>query len=199
MSSKDPKANPWTVLSREVKFDCRYFRAREDTVSFRGAAARPYTSIRVKAHGVCVAPVDHNGCVTLVGQYRYVLGRYTWELPGGGVTVGADPLEAAKVELSEETGQRASRWLKIVEGAASIGTSDELLVGYVAWNIQYGDPHPEPEEQIALRRVPFGEAVTMALQGEVAHLIGVALLLGIDARLRRGDLPDDLVMSLRGR
>jgi hypothetical protein len=132
MSVEDSKSNPWSVLSSKVKFDSPYFGAREDIVSFRGRPARPYTSIHAKFHGVCVAPVDQDGCVTLVGQYRYVLDRFTWELPGGGVRIGMDFLEVAKAELSEEAGQRAGQWLKIVEGAVSIGTSDEVVPGYVA-------------------------------------------------------------------
>lgn len=193
MASEDPKSNPWIVLSREVKFDSPYFNAREDSVSFRGRPARPYTSIRAKVHGVCIASVDWDGCVTLVGQYRYVLDRFTWELPGGGVPVGVDPLEVAKAELSEEAGQRAEQWFNIVEGAASIGTSDEFVYGYVAWDIEQAVSHPEPEEELTLRRLPFCQALDMALRGEIAHLIGTALLLGIDTRLRRGDLPKSLV------
>ena len=175
-----------------MKYDSPYFRAREDIVSFRGGPSRPYTNIRSRIHGVCVAPVDQDGYVTLVGQYRYVLDRFTWELPGGGAAVGMDPLEVAKAELSEETGQRADQWLKIVEGAVSIGTSDEVVPGYAAWDLHDTASHPDPEEDLTLRRLPFREALEMALKGEIAHLIGTALLLGIDARLRRGELPEGL-------
>src|SRR5262249_57195386 len=119
------QSNPWKVLREEVKFACPYFDIRQDLVSHAGGPARPYNSIRVKYFGVCVLPVDQHGMVTLVGQYRYVLGRYTWELPGGGVPVGVDPLVVARQELKEETGYRAKQWLKVIGGDVSPGTSNE--------------------------------------------------------------------------
>ena len=81
MSTEDANSSPWTMLSSEVKLESTRFSECEDIVSFPGAAKWPYYNIRVKAHGVCVAPIDQDDCVTLVGQYRYVLDRYTWELP----------------------------------------------------------------------------------------------------------------------
>jgi 8-oxo-dGTP pyrophosphatase MutT (NUDIX family) len=190
-------SNPWTVIREEVKFDCPFFFVREDLVSFDHASPRPYRSIRVKKSGICVAPIDSDGNVTLVGQYRYVLGRSTWELPGGGVSIGAPPLTAAGQELAEETGMRAGHWREVIQGIVAGGTSDETFAGYVAWDIEYGLPNPDPEERLTLRRVPFSEAVAMALANEINHLSGVALILGIQARLQRRELPDDLAQLLK--
>lgn len=190
-------SNPWTIVHEQARLENPYFTTRHDLVRFAGAAARPYSSVRVRYHGVCVAPIDHEGCVTLVGQYRYVLDRYTWELPGGGCLVGQDPATAARAELSEETGFAARQLLKVVEGAVSIGTSDEVVPGYVAWDLTTGHPHPDREERLALRRVSFAEALDMALAGEIAHLIGSALLLGIHVKRQRGELPDSLAKLLR--
>ena len=190
------KNNPWRLIREELTFDCQYFAVRRDLVSHTGRAPRPYNSVRMKRHGVCVAPVDRNGCVTLVGQYRYVLDRYTWEVPGGGAPIDELALDVAKAELSEETGLRADHWLKIVEGSVSPGTADEIVPSYVAWGIHRGEPHPDPEERLSLRVVPFAEAVAMALHGQISNLPGVALLLGIQVRLQRGDLPGSLVSLL---
>jgi 8-oxo-dGTP pyrophosphatase MutT (NUDIX family) len=182
-------SNPWTMVHEEARFDTPYFSARRDLVRFDRAAARPYSSVRVRYHGVCVAPIDQEGCVTLVGQFRYVLDRYTWELPGGGCLVGGDPAETARAELSEETGLAARHLLKVVEGAVSSGTSDEIVPGYVAWGLAPGHSHPDREERLTLRRVSFSEALEMALRGEIAHLIGSTLLLGIHVKRQRGELP----------
>lgn len=62
--------------------------------------------------------------------------------------------------------------------------------------MKHGNPHPEPEEQLSLRRVPFAEAVDMALNGGIGNLPGVAVVLGIHARLVRGDLPETLLELL---
>ena len=195
----DDTGNPWRVLQREVRYDCPYFQVWQDTVTHGGGAPRAYNSMRVKFAGVSVAAIDSLGRVALVGQYRHVLDRYTWEVPGGGGPAGQDAAPTARSELREEIGCTARHLLKIVEGAASPGTTDEFGSGYVAWDLEEGEPCPDPEETLRSRRVPFHEAVAMALRGEIGNLLGIALLLGIHARMVRGDLPDDLLRLLRPR
>jgi len=190
------ESNPWQTLKQETKFDCRYFRVRQDTVRHVNGKARPYNSIRVKYCGVAVVPLDAEGRVILVGQYRLVLDRYTWELPGGSAPLPTTPLQVATTELREETGARAQSWLKVVEGSAAPGSSDEVTPGYVAWDIEEGDAQPDAEELLTLRRAPFNDAVDMALNGEIGNMVGIAILLGLQARLTRGDLPTSLMTLL---
>jgi 8-oxo-dGTP pyrophosphatase MutT (NUDIX family) len=151
----------------------------------------------MKTIGVAIAPIDEEGCTTLVGQYRYVLDRFTWELPAGGCRLDQAPVEAAKIELSEETGYRAVHWLRLFDGAVSPGTINGRTQCFVAWGLQAGPPHPEPEEQLVQRRVPFAEAISMALSGEISHFGSISLLLGIQIKLARGELPSDLVSLLQ--
>jgi 8-oxo-dGTP pyrophosphatase MutT (NUDIX family) len=193
------ESNPWQLVRRETAFDCHKFEVWRDTIEHAGVELKPYISVRMKSYGVVVAPIDAQGRVVLVGQYRHVLEQYAWEVPGGGALKSADPLEVAKAELQEEAGARARQWLKIVDAAVSPGTSDERMPGYVAWDLEEGEPQPDPQEVLSLRRVPFSEAVAMSLRGEIANLVGVALLLGIHARLVRGELPGTLQDLLRAR
>jgi 8-oxo-dGTP pyrophosphatase MutT (NUDIX family) len=194
----EAELNPWHVVQRETKFDCPYFQVWQDTVSHAGGQPRPYNSVRVKFFGVAVAAIDAAGRVPLVGQYRHVLDRYTWEIPGGGALAGANPLATAKAELKEEIGCTAGHFLKIVEGSASPGTTNEFGAGFVAWGLEEGNPCPDPEETLLSRRVLFAEAVAMALKGEIGNMLGIAVLLGIHARSVQGDLPQDLLALLSG-
>ena len=134
-------------------------------------------------------PIDQEGCTTLVGQYRYVLDRYTWELPGGGGQYDRPAVESARQELSEETGYCADHWLQIVDACVSPGTSDDVSRAFAAWGLHGGTPHPEPDEQLAYWRVSFLEAVSMAISAEITHLASVAALLSLHTRLIRRDLP----------
>jgi 8-oxo-dGTP pyrophosphatase MutT (NUDIX family) len=189
-------SNPWKVLHEEVRHSCPYFDVRQDLVSHAGQSARAYHSVRVKHVGVCVLPVDQQGQLALVGQYRYVLGRYTWELPGGGAPVGADPLDVARQELKEECGYRAGKWLRPTGGDVSPATFDARTIGYVAWELEQSEPQPEAEESLSLRKVTFGEAVDLVLRGEVTNLNGAALLLATQVRAGQGSLPEDLFKLL---
>ena len=105
--------NPWTVLRKEEKFTCSYLSVWSDTVRHGPGLPRAYNSVRMKTIGVAIVPIDDEGCTTLVGQYRYVLDRFTWELPAGGCGLDQAPVEAAKIELSEETEYRAAHWLRL--------------------------------------------------------------------------------------
>ena len=189
--------NPWTVLRKEEKFTCSYFSVWSDTVRLGTGLPRAYNSVRMKTIGVAIAPIDEEGCTTLVGQYRYVLDRFTWELPAGGCKLDQAPVEAAKIELSEETGYRAAHWLRLFDGSVSPGTIDGQTQCFVAWGLQSGAPHPEPEEQLVQRRLPFAEAISMALSGEISHFGSISLLLGIQIKFARGELPSDLVSLLQ--
>ena len=151
----------------------------------------------MKTIGVAIAPIDDEGCTSLVGQYRYVLDRFTWELPAGGCRLDQVPVEAAKIELSEETGYRATHWLRLFDGSVSPGTTDGKTQCFVAWGLPYGAPHPEPEEELVRHRVPFVKAISMALSGEISHFASISLLLGIQIKLARGELPSDLVALLQ--
>ena len=195
----DDRANPWTVHRKEESFACSYFSVRSDTVTHGARLPRVYNSVRMKSFGVCIAPIDDEGCTMLVGQYRYVLDRFTWEVPGGGCKLDQAPVEAAKIELSEETGYRADHWLQLFDASLAPGTIDGRTQCFVAWGLQSGIPHPEPEERLLQRRVPFGEAISMALSGEISNFGSVTLLLGIQVKLARGELPADLAMLLQQR
>lgn len=199
-SDKKPsqnQANPWTLIEGRPVYDCEFYTARSDLVKHRSGNPRAYSSIHFKHFGAAVVPIDHDGSTVLVGQYRLVPDRFTWEVPRGGGTRGRVPAEVARTELLEETGLTAHNWLQVFRLWVSPGTTDEWAPGFVAWSLSQGEPHPEPEEEISLWRLPFAKAVEMAISGEIDDMGSVSLLLCVHARLLRGDLPNELLEALR--
>lgn len=195
--STDDRANPWTVHRKEERFACSFFSVHSDIVAHGARLPRIYNSIRMSTPGVSVVPIDDEGCTTLVGQYRYVVDRFTWEAPGGGCKLDQKPVEAAQMELSEETGYRADHWLQLLDANLAPGTIDGRTHCFVAWGLRAGLPHPEPEERLQQRRVPFGQAISMVLSGEITSFSSVTALLGIHVKLTRGELPADLMKLLQ--
>jgi 8-oxo-dGTP pyrophosphatase MutT (NUDIX family) len=191
------KTNPWQLVASEIGFDSPYYLARRDTVRHRSGKTHPYVSVRTKFKGVTVLPIDARGCTTIIGQFRYVLDRYTWECIRGGIPNDVDPLDGAKQELLEESGYRAEQWLHLMDLTVSPGLTDEIAPCFIAWQLQDGRPEPEPHEAIAQRKIPFPEAVALCLNGEIVDAASIALILAVQVKLVRGELPQSLAALLR--
>jgi 8-oxo-dGTP pyrophosphatase MutT (NUDIX family) len=125
--------------------------------------------------------VDSEGNTYLVGQYRYTLNAYSWEVPEGGCSIesGESTLEAAKRELLEETGLIATQWTEIGEVYLSNSVSDERAVMYVAKNLSQQQACPDETEQLKIRRIPLTEAIEMAQNGQITDALSVLTLLKI--------------------
>ncbi len=182
--SLDESHNPWrTVSSREV-YDNPWIRVREDEVVRPDGEPGIYGVVHFKnaAVGVVAIEEDH---IYLVGQYRYTLNRYSWEIPEGGCPEGEEPLAAGQRELEEETGLRAGRWRKLGEAHLSNSVSDEWAIWFLATELAAGEYRPEGTEQLQVRRVPFGEALRMARAGEITDALSLLAIMNYELLFRR--------------
>jgi 8-oxo-dGTP pyrophosphatase MutT (NUDIX family) len=142
-----------------------------------------YGHVRFLNRAVAIVPLDDDGNTWLVGQDRYTLGEWSWELPMGGAPLDEKPLAAAKRELAEETGLRAERWTEIMRLHLSNSITDEAGVVFVAEDLHQGEPDFDETEVLEIQKLPFDAALAMLDRGEISDAMSVAALLQV-ARLR---------------
>jgi len=184
----DDAPNPWQTLQVETVYDNPWIQVRHCDVLNPSGAAGIYGMVHFKNLAIGIVPIDEEGYTWLVGQYRYPLQRYSWEIPEGGGPEGVPVLESARRELEEETGLSAAIWTPVLEMYVSNSVSDEFAVAFVAQGLTHGDSRPEPTELLEVRRVPLAEAVEMVMCGEITDSLSVAALLKTNELIRRGEL-----------
>ena len=165
---------------------------REDQVITPRGTRGIYGVVHMKGRAAGILPIDANGRIVLVGQYRYALETYSWEIPEGGVPEGEDTLIGARRELAEETGLVAASWLELANHSLSNSVTDERCTCFLAWDLEQGQTAPDETEDLALRWLPLGEAIAMALDGHIHDIVSVVALLTAEALARRGKLPADV-------
>ncbi len=174
--------NPWTTHSTHTVYDNPWIRVTESEVTTPAGSPGIYGVVHFKNRAIGVVPVDEEGHTWLVGQYRYPLGTYEWEIPEGGCPEGEAPLEAARRELLEETGLVAGHYRVLLENLAlSNSVSDERVTIYLATDLVQDTPCPEDTEVLRLRRLPLTEAIAMARSGQITDAVSVIALLALAA------------------
>jgi 8-oxo-dGTP pyrophosphatase MutT (NUDIX family) len=175
----------WTKLATKRVYENAWIEVREDHVINPGGGENQYGHVHFKNLAVGILPLDEAGYTWLVGQTRYTLGAYSWELPEGGAPFGENPLDAAKRELKEETGLVARNWQELMRLHTSNSVTDEAAIVYVATGLTEGEPCFGETEDLSIRRLRIDEAVQMACSGEITDAISVAALMHYElSRLR---------------
>ena len=135
-----------------------------------------------------ILPLDKDFNTWIVGQYRYPIKQYTWEIPEGGGKWDIAPLDSAKRELLEETGITANKWTKIQEMHLSNSASDEFCILYIAQDLSFGESEPEDDEQLEVRKLHFDELYKMVEVGKITDSLTVAIVLKTKLLILEGKL-----------
>lgn len=169
--------NPWKTLSSKKIYDNPWIGLTEHQVLNPSGGNGIYGEVHFKNYAIGIIAIDDKDKIYLVGQYRFPLKQYSWELPEGGGSLGGNPLEAAKRELLEETGLVAKEWQEVMRMHLSNSVSDELGILYLAKEFEQFEPEPEETEQLVVKKVPFEEAYQMVMNGEITDSLSVAGIL----------------------
>jgi 8-oxo-dGTP pyrophosphatase MutT (NUDIX family) len=171
----------WKKLSSRTVWENDWMRVHEDEVTNPGGGKNLYGHVHFKNQAVAIVPLDEDNNTWLVGQDRYTLGAWSWELPMGGAPLTEAPIDAAKRELREETGLTAADWTEVMQLHTSNSITDERGFVYVARDLTEGETAFEETEDLEIRKLPLSEAVAMVERGEITDAITVAALLYISA------------------
>ncbi len=191
--------NPWTVTASSAPFGNDWFRIDRNEVIRPDGGAGEYTIVRFRRLAVGVLPIEPDGHVHLVGQWRFPLDRYSWEIPEGGGEPGEQPLQCAKRELEEETGLTAETWTPILAMDLSNSITDEEGIVFLATGLKAGRKQPEATEVLRHRRAAFMEVLERVIDGRIRDSLTVAAMLRAHHMAVTGALAPALAAAMLGK
>lgn len=180
---------PWKTLSTEERYSTPWITVTHHDVIDPSGAPGIYGVVHFRNLAVGVVPLDGELNTWIVGQYRYPIEAYSWEIPEGGGKRDRPALESAERELREEVGIVAGTWTEVLRMHLSNSASDEEAIIFLAQDLEFHEPEPDPNEQLEMRKVPFAELYAMVARGEITDSLTVAAVLKIQLMLVEGTLP----------
>ena len=180
--------NPWRIISAKPIYDNKWISVTEYDVINPNGGNGIYGKVHFKNAAIGILPLDEELNTYLVGQYRFALEQYSWEIPEGGGPLEQDILQSAKRELLEETGLEAAEWTKLMEFHLSNSVSDEHGHIFLARQLTQRQSQPEETEDLAVKKVPFEEAYRMVEDGAITDSMAVAAILKVKIMLLEGKL-----------
>ncbi|MBL7963674.1 MAG: NUDIX hydrolase [Flavobacteriales bacterium] len=183
------RRGPWTTVKEEVRYGTPWIEVSHHEVIDPGGRPGIYGVVHFRNLAIGIVPLDEHLNTWIVGQYRYPIQAYSWEIPEGGGKRDIPAIESAKRELREEAGIEAERWTEILRMDLSNSASDEHAIIYVAQDLSFFPPEPDHNEQLELRKLPFEELYGMVMRAEVQDSLTVAAVMKVKLMLMEETLP----------
>lgn len=171
--------NPWKTLKITSVYENPWIRLEAHDIINPSGNDGIYGVVHFKNRAIGIIPMDWEGNTWLIGQYRYALQEYSWEIPMGGGPIEIDPLMSAKRELKEETGLIAEKWTQLMKIHTSNSVTDELGLVYLAEDLIQGNPEFEETEVLQIKKLPFKSALDMVMSGEITDSLSIAGILKV--------------------
>lgn len=184
--SDEESANPWQINKSTEVYSNSWISLTEHKVLNPAGNEGIYGEVHFKNYAIAVIPLTADYYTYLVGQYRFPLKEYSWEVPMGGGPINEPVLESAKRELQEETGIEALEWKEIAKIHTSNSVTDETGFIFVAQNLSYGASSPEDTEVLKTKKVSLNDAVEMVMENKITDAISVAGILKTKRLIDKG-------------
>lgn len=165
--------NPWKIINEKMIYDNPWITLFHRDVITPGGESGIYGVVKYKHTAIGVIALDENLNTFIVGQYRLPLEKYSWEIPEGGGEPGEDPLISAQRELSEECGVQAKKWKKIQDFHLSNSVTNETGYLFIAQDLTISEAHPDSNEQLQAKKIPFKELFQLVLNGTVTDAMTI--------------------------
>lgn len=186
---KPPKDEPiWHTHTVETVYDNPWITVSHREVTAPTGNPAIYGMVHFKNLAIGVVPIDEYGNTWLVGQQRYTLNQYAWEIPEGGGLLDEDPLVTAQRELREETGISARRWTPLLTLHTSNSVTDEVGHTFIAQGLTFGEKDYDDTERLTVVKLPLEEAVARVMNGEITDSLAMTSLLKVQRLLDTGEL-----------
>lgn len=177
----DEKKNPWEIRDEKKVYSNPWIDVTEFNVLNPSGGNGIYGVVQFHNYAIGILPLDEENNTWLVGQYRFPLNQYSWEIPEGGGKKNIPLLESAKRELLEETGIEANEWIPLIETHLSNSATDEFGIIYIAKGLSFTKSSPEATEELQLKKLPFDEVYNMVMNGKITD--GLTMLAVMKAKL----------------
>lgn len=179
---------PWKTLKVEERYATPWISVSHHDVIDPSGAPGIYGVVHFRNLAVGIVPLDEEGNTWIVGQYRYPIKEYSWEIPEGGGKRNVPAIESAQRELREETGIEATNWTEILRMHLSNSASDEEAIIYLARGLSFHAPEPDQNEELRIRKLPFKALYEMVMHNEVRDSLTVAAVLKVQLMMNEGNL-----------
>jgi ADP-ribose pyrophosphatase len=185
INSTVSQKNPWKTLSSEIVHQTPWVRINHHKVINPGGSQGIYTVTEFKNLAIGILPLDEDNNTWIVGQYRFPIHQYSWEMPEGGGDPNVPPVESAQRELEEECGLVAKDWQLLLTAHTS---NSEIAYIYIAKGLSHTQAHPDEDEQLEVRKLPFSELYRMVMDNEITDSLTVMAVLKAKILMDEGKL-----------
>ncbi|MBC7650644.1 MAG: NUDIX hydrolase [Deinococcales bacterium] len=182
----DESVNPWQIVDTTIAYNNLWIQVIHHNVINPSGGKGIYGKVNFKNIAIGIIAVDNEKNTYLIGQYRFPINVYSWEIPEGGCPKDTNSLDAAKRELLEETGLKATNWLQLGSSYLSNSVSDEFAEYFLATGLTQHEAEPEETEQLVLKKLPLNDVFAMVDSGEITDTVSILALQKLQLLLLQG-------------